>query len=66
MESTTKNTISIEKAQDSKIAQVDFDNLAFGSVFSDHMLVCDYRNGMWETPKIIPYGPVSFSSIRQS
>jgi len=58
MESTTKIAISIEKTQSSKIAQVDFENLAFGSTFSDHMLVCDYRNGAWETPKIIPYGPI--------
>ncbi|MEP3211342.1 MAG: branched-chain amino acid aminotransferase [Maribacter sp.] len=61
MESITKNAITIEKAQSSKITQVDFDNLAFGSVFSDHMLVCDYRNGAWETPKIVPYGPVSLA-----
>lgn len=59
MESITKNPIIIEKAKTSKISQVDFDNLAFGSVFSDHMLVCDYRNGAWETPKIVPYGPIS-------
>lgn len=59
MESTTKNHITIEKAKTSKISQVDFNNLDFGSVFSDHMLVCDYKNGAWETPKIVPYGPVS-------
>ncbi len=59
MESTTKNLIEIVKAETSKINQVDFDNLAFGNVFSDHMLVCDYKNGVWETPKIIPYGPLS-------
>ncbi|TMM53190.1 branched-chain amino acid aminotransferase [Maribacter algarum] len=61
MESITKNAISIEKVQSSKIALVDFDNLAFGSVFSDHMLVCDYRNGAWENPKIVPYGPISLA-----
>jgi len=61
MESTTKNFITIERAQSSKIAKVDFDNLAFGSTFSDHMLVCNYRNGSWETPKIIPYGPISLA-----
>lgn len=58
MNATTLD-IQIERAQNSKIDQVDFDNLAFGSVFSDHMLVCDYRNGVWETPKIIPYGAIS-------
>ncbi|MGJ8737931.1 branched-chain amino acid aminotransferase [Zobellia laminariae] len=51
--------ISIEKVKESKIEQVDFNNLAFGSVFSDHMLVCDYRNGAWETPKITPYQPIT-------
>ncbi len=59
MESTLKSPISIERAKTSKIEQVDFDNLAFGSVFTDHMLVCDYKNGSWETPQIIPYGPLS-------
>ncbi len=58
MEATT-TAINIEKAKTSKISQVDFDNLAFGSVFTDHMLICDYKNGSWETPKIIPYGPLS-------
>ena len=56
---TITQKISIEKVKTSKIDQVDFDNLAFGSVFTDHMLVCDYRNGAWETPKITPYQPIS-------
>ncbi|MDB2606526.1 branched-chain amino acid aminotransferase [Zobellia sp.] len=56
---STMQKISIEKVKKSKIEQVDFHNLAFGSVFSDHMLVCDYKNGAWETPKITPYQPIS-------
>ncbi|MUH38299.1 branched-chain amino acid aminotransferase [Zobellia amurskyensis] len=56
---STMQKISIEKVKESKIEQVDFNKLAFGSVFSDHMLVCDYRNGAWETPKITPYQPIS-------
>ncbi|MRI02034.1 branched-chain amino acid aminotransferase [Kriegella sp. EG-1] len=51
--------IQIKKAKSSKIGQVDFNNLAFGSIFSDHMLVCDFKNGAWEAPKIVPYGPIS-------
>ena len=51
--------IVIEKVKTSKIDQVDFNNLAFGSVFSDHMLDCTYRNGKWETPRIIPYQPIT-------
>lgn len=56
---TTLANISIERAKTSKIDQVDFNNLSFGSVFADHMLVCDYKNGVWETPKIMPYQAIS-------
>tara|TARA_R110002050_G_scaffold1281_1_gene9178 strand:+ start:66849 stop:67916 length:1068 start_codon:yes stop_codon:yes gene_type:complete len=59
METSTKNLITVEKSKTSKIDQVDFDNLSFGSVFTDHMLVCDYKNGAWDTPKIVPYGPIT-------
>ena len=57
----TAGKITIEKTKASKIASVDFDNLSFGSVFSDHMLVCHYRNGVWEIPKIIPYQPLQLA-----
>ena len=51
--------ISVQKVKSSKINEVDFDNLAFGSVFSDHMLECNYKNGAWELPKIVPYEPIT-------
>lgn len=57
METNTKN-MKVEKAKTSKIDQVDFDNLAFGTVFTDHMLVCKYKNGAWELPEIKPYQPI--------
>ncbi|UGU17048.1 branched-chain amino acid aminotransferase [Sinomicrobium kalidii] len=50
--------IKIEKAASSRIGKVDFDNLTFGSVFTDHMFVCDYADGSWGTPQIIPYQPL--------
>ncbi|WP_412986158.1 branched-chain amino acid aminotransferase [Pontimicrobium sp. IMCC45349] len=53
------NQINITKTTHSKINDVDFNNLSFGSIFSDHMLVCDYKNGKWETPKVIPYQPIT-------
>src|SRR5690554_2753358 len=46
-------------ASASKIGDVDFENLTFGSVFTDHMLVCDYKDGKWEKPVIQPYAPFS-------
>ncbi|MEW2921417.1 branched-chain amino acid aminotransferase [Muricauda sp. ANG21] len=53
------NNVTIEKAKTSKIKDVDFDNLSFGSIYTDHMLVCDYKNGQWQTPKVIPYQPIT-------
>ena len=50
--------IAVEKVSVSKINEVDFNNLAFGSVFSDHMLECTYKNGTWDEPKVVPYQPI--------
>lgn len=52
--------IDIVKSNTSKIDKVDFDNLIFGRTFTDHMFYCDYENGQWQQPKIMPYGPMSF------
>ncbi len=51
-------TISITRTKHSKIDEVDFKNLSFGTVFTDHMFVCDYKDGAWQTPEIVPYGPM--------
>lgn len=51
-------TISITRSKHSKIDEVDFKNLSFGSVFTDHMFICDYKDGAWQTPEIVPYGPM--------
>ncbi len=49
--------IIINRASSSHIGAVDFENLSFGNTFTDHMLMCDFRNGQWETPIIKPYEP---------
>ncbi len=51
--------IDIVKATSSKIDSVDFENLKFGHIFTDHMMSCDYEDGEWKTPSIKPYGPIS-------
>lgn len=53
----TIHEIDIVKAPHSKIASVDFDNLIFGNTFTDHMLVCDFKDGAWGKPLIKPYEP---------
>jgi len=53
----TTNEIDIVRAISSKINDVDFENLSFGSTFTDHMLVCDFKEGQWQKPVIKPYEP---------
>lgn len=48
--------IAIERTQHSRIQEVDFNNLGFGSHISDHMLVAAYGKGKWSEPKIMPFG----------
>ncbi len=57
MNSTLSAEIDIIKCNTSHIQDVDFENLTFGSVFTDYMLVCDFKNGVWEKPLIKPYEP---------
>ncbi|RYJ42737.1 branched-chain amino acid aminotransferase [Flavobacterium beibuense] len=52
-----ENDITVNLASTSKIDSVDFENLIFGTVFTDHMLICDYKQGVWEKPVIKPYEP---------
>ncbi|KAA1245630.1 branched-chain amino acid aminotransferase [Aquimarina sp. RZ0] len=59
MRNAVPRTIEITKVSTSKIGEVDFKNLNFGKIFTDHMFVCDYVNGEWQTPKIVPYGPLT-------
>lgn len=56
----------ITKNENSKIAEFDPENIVFGSVFTDHMLIADYENGEWQTPQIVPYGNLQFSPALSS
>lgn len=51
--------MKITRVQKSKIYSFDFENAIFGNEFTDHMLVCNYKNKNWELPEIIPYGPIN-------
>ena len=50
----------------SRLGEVDFDNLAFGKVFSDHMFVMDYADGEWKRGEISSYGPMTFAPAMMS
>ncbi|MFD0977881.1 branched-chain amino acid aminotransferase [Salinimicrobium gaetbulicola] len=58
MKNGLPDAIDVVEAKTSKIDAVDFENLVFGNVFTDHMMICDYVNGEWQNPVIKPYGPI--------
>jgi len=55
-----KYPFKINLTQNSRLKDVDFDNLPFGKVFSDHMFVADYIDGKWTNLEI---RPVDYLSI---
>lgn len=48
--------ISVEKVANSRIGEVDFNDLPFGKIFSDHMFIADYYDGDWHDCRIVPFG----------
>ena len=53
--------IPVRKTNHSKISEVDFNALEFGKYVSDHMLICDYADGEWQQPMIVPFANLSLS-----
>ncbi|WP_026998299.1 branched-chain amino acid aminotransferase [Eisenibacter elegans] len=54
-------SIHIEPVAASRLPSVDFENLAFGRTFTDHMFMVDYKEGQWQQPRIVPYGNLPMS-----
>ncbi|HRH61526.1 MAG TPA: branched chain amino acid aminotransferase, partial [Chitinophagaceae bacterium] len=50
--------IIVQKAEHSKLRDLNLENIPFGKYFSDHILEADYENGEWKTPEIKPYQPL--------
>jgi branched-chain amino acid aminotransferase len=50
---------SIQKAETSNFSAVDWDNLPFGKVFSDHMFLMEYADGEWKQGAIMPFQNIS-------
>ncbi|MBS1632115.1 MAG: branched-chain amino acid aminotransferase [Bacteroidetes bacterium] len=58
---TAAMDILINKAEKSKLNDLDLNNLPFGKYFSDHMLEAEYENGEWKNIEIKPYQPLLLS-----
>ena len=53
--------IEVQKVRRSRLAEVDFDDLPFGKVYTDHMFVADYSGGEWRNFRVLPFGNISVS-----
>ncbi|MBK9933680.1 MAG: branched-chain amino acid aminotransferase [Cytophagaceae bacterium] len=58
--------INVRLTEKSRIDQLDPENIVFGTVFTDHMLVADCVNGEWQTPEIVPFGDMAFNPALSS
>jgi branched-chain amino acid aminotransferase len=53
--------IRIQKVRQSRLPEVDMNELPFGAFVSDHMFLCTYKDGAWQDPAIVPYQNLSLS-----
>lgn len=55
------STIQIEQTNQSRINELDEDNIPFGKLYSDHMFIADYEDGEWKDHRIVPFQNISIS-----
>jgi branched-chain amino acid aminotransferase len=53
--------IIMNKAEQSKLKDINLENLPFGKYFTDHMLEADYEDGEWKNIEIKPFQPLLLS-----
>ena len=53
--------VKVIKSPSSSFSSALFENLEFGKVKTDHMAVCEYREGKWHQPEVCPLNNFSIS-----
>lgn len=49
----------MKKTIKSRLSSVDFSNIPFGKIFTDHMITADYSKKGWSKVRLLSYGPIS-------
>ncbi|MEO5600665.1 MAG: branched-chain amino acid aminotransferase [Cyclobacteriaceae bacterium] len=47
--------IAVQKVKLSRLPDVDFNDLPFGKVYTDHMFMADFADGAWKNFRIVPF-----------
>ena len=58
--------LSIQLAEKSRVSTIDFDNLPFGKIISDHMLEIDFDGKQWVNPRICPVERLSIHPMNMA
>lgn len=58
--------IEFRQTENSRIQEVDFNNLPFGKHFSDHMFVADFVDGQWLNQQVVPFDNFTLSPALSS
>jgi branched-chain amino acid aminotransferase len=55
------SAIKITRVERTRLHDINFDKLAFGRIFTDHMLEADFEDGEWKDVEIKPFQPLLMS-----
>jgi branched-chain amino acid aminotransferase len=48
-------TIPVTKNQNTNYQNIDIYDCPFGKIHTDHMMICDFKDGAWQMPEIVPF-----------
>ena len=55
--------INIQKSERSMKSNFNYDDFVFGVQPTDHILLCNYKDGTWQSPHIVPYTDIKISPM---
>lgn len=58
---STGTDFRVERTKQSRLSGVDFQQIPFGKIYSDHMFAADYIDGKWSDLRIVPFENISLS-----
>ena len=58
--------LSIKHVSESRVSSVDFDNLPFGKIITDHMFELDFDGKHWVNPRITPVQKMSIHPMNMA
>jgi len=56
-----KTIFPVEHTKKSRLSTINFEDLKFGQVFSDHLLIADYVQNNWKNARLAPFDQISLS-----